>query len=65
MRTIPLFVSPLPPVELRAIVADNDPNICLYTDWYDLNEFTCFIKNTLARLLFGHPFSTSDAAAGE
>ena len=33
-------VSPLPPVELRSIVADNDPNIFLYTGWYDLDEFT-------------------------
>ena len=32
-------VSPLPPVELRSIVADNDPNIFLYTGWYDLGEF--------------------------
>jgi SAM-dependent methyltransferase len=33
-------VSPLPPMDLRSIVADNDPNIFLYTGWYDLNEFT-------------------------
>ena len=58
-------VSPLPPVELRSIVADNDPNIFLYTGWYDLNEICGFIKNTLARLLVGYPFSTSVAAAGE